>query len=41
VLKHVDETLNKGDVDKIKANAKNRCPGGLQRLCDDLRKQAE
>jgi hypothetical protein len=41
VLKHVDETLNKSDVDKIKANAKNRCPSGLHHLCDDLRKQAE
>lgn len=41
VLKHIDETITGSDAKKIRANAKNRCPSGLDRLCDDISKQAE
>src|SRR6266571_4981753 len=35
VLKHVDETLDMKDVEKIRMNAKSRCPNRLRVLCDD------
>jgi hypothetical protein len=41
VLKHVDETLVMEDIQRIKANAENRCPIGLRDLCHDLRKQPD
>jgi hypothetical protein len=40
VLKHVDASLNKSDIETIAANAKTRCPNGLGHLCNDLKKQA-
>jgi hypothetical protein len=40
-MKHVDATLNMGDVETIKKNAKTRCPTGSRRLCDDLARQAD
>jgi hypothetical protein len=41
VLKHIDETIAGSDAKKIRANAKSRCPSGLDQLCNDLRKQTE
>lgn len=41
VLKHVDETLNDGDLKKIGANAAKRCPVGSRPLCRELKEQAE
>ena len=41
VLKHVDETLDVSDVEKIRANTKEKCPTGLRVLCDELAKKAD
>jgi hypothetical protein len=41
VLKHVDVTVNKDDVERIKKNADTKCPTGLRRICHDLAGQAD
>jgi hypothetical protein len=41
VLKHLDATLNMDDVEKVKRNAKTRCPTGLRTVCNELAKQAD
>jgi hypothetical protein len=41
VMEHVDATLNKDDVEKIKNSAKTQCPTGLRVICNDLEKQAD
>jgi hypothetical protein len=40
-LKHVDASLDKDDLEKIKAKARAQCPKGLRILCDDLGQQAD
>jgi hypothetical protein len=40
VLRHVDATLDIGDLDKIRHKASTQCPVALRKLCGDLRKQA-
>ena len=39
VLKHVDETLDGNDLNKIRTSAATKCPTGLGVLCENLRKQ--
>jgi hypothetical protein len=41
VLGGVNATLNTDDVEKIKANALQRCPSQLKGLCDELSKAAD
>lgn len=41
VIKHLNGTLNDGDLKRISANATNRCPAGLRPLCLELKKQAD
>lgn len=40
VLRHLDATDNTDDIIAAKRNAATRCPPHLQRLCQDLSKQA-
>jgi hypothetical protein len=41
VLRHVDATDDEKDLQKIKTEAKTRCPTGLRAICDGLGKEAE
>jgi hypothetical protein len=41
VMRHVDATLNAGDLEKISKNAKMRCRTGLLAICNDLTKEAD
>jgi hypothetical protein len=41
VLRHVDATLNTDDVALVKHKAKTECPMRLNKLCNDLAKQAD
>jgi hypothetical protein len=41
VMEHIDATLNMNDVEKIRKNANTKCPTGLQRVCNDLIRQAD
>jgi hypothetical protein len=41
VVRHVDATLNMGDVEKIKTRAQSQCPNALRTLCSDLAKHAD
>jgi hypothetical protein len=41
VLKHVDASLDKDDLEKIKLKARAQCPNSLRVLCNDLGKQAD
>jgi len=41
VLKHIDATLDAGDVAKIRKKASAQCPAGLKKLCGDVEKQAK
>jgi len=41
VLKHIDATLDAGDVTKIRRKASAQCPAGLKKLCGDVEKQAK
>jgi hypothetical protein len=41
VMRHVDATLTIEDVEKIRSNAKTKCPTGLRGVCTDLAKQAD
>jgi hypothetical protein len=41
VLKHIDATLDPGDVAKIRKKASAQCPAGLKKLCGDVEKQAK
>ncbi len=41
VMGHVDATLTIEDVEKIRRNAKTKCPTGLRGVCTDLAKQAD
>lgn len=36
VLRHVDTTLNTGDLDRIKTLATSSCPPGMDSLCREL-----
>ena len=40
-MRHVDATLTIEDVDKIRSNAKTKCPTGLRGVWTDLAKQAD
>lgn len=40
VLSHIDATLTHDDIEKIKTNAKARCPSGLRLTCKELLAQA-
>jgi len=41
VIRHLDATLNRNDVEKIKQDATTRCPSGLRATCAHLVKQAD
>jgi hypothetical protein len=41
VLLHVDATLDTDDVAIVRRRARRQCPLGLDRLCNDLAKEAE
>jgi hypothetical protein len=41
VLKHVDATLDTKDVQRIRRNARTRCPAGQREICNEVGKQAE
>lgn len=40
VIKHVDATLNMDDIEKVKKDADAKCPAGLRRTCQYLKRQA-
>jgi hypothetical protein len=41
VLGHVDVTVNRDDVERVKQIANAACPSGLLSLCADLIRQAD